>query len=227
MLWLPAARERPECCWHWEQPAIESGMASHIEIELKWALGESGHGHLRERLRELLGPPRILQQLNRFFDTQDSRLRRQGLNVRLRREDATLLMTCKRRLPPRDGAHCHDEWECQLPMALWETLTQPHLERRLPLPEHLLAALDGEALVALGGFANERLEYRHAQELLCLDRTDFGSRIDFELEIETNDPARSAPAWQQRLLGWDIVSSHQGLSKFARFLALATPHAAP
>jgi len=201
-------------------------MSSHLEIELKWALGAADHGRLGERLHAMLGPPRVLSQLNRFFDTRDSRLRRVGLNVRLRREGSALLLTCKRRLPPRDGAHCHDEWECQLSPVLWQTLEQPGLAQRLPLPSHVLAALDGEALVGLGGFGNERLEYHHGQELVCLDRTDFAQRIDQELEIETNEPARSHMEWRQRLLGWGIEASQQGLSKFARFLALSAPHEA-
>jgi len=200
-------------------------MAAHTEIELKWALDASGHAQLAERLAQELGPARSLAQENRFFDSADLRLRRAGLNIRLRREDERVLLTCKRRLPAQDGAHCHEEWERDCEPGIWQQLGQPDLAARLELPVHILSALDGAQLRALGGFANQRLEFRHAAELLCLDRTDFRARIDYELEIETTEPARSARHWGGRLTSWGIAYQDEPVSKFARFLALQAPGA--
>jgi len=200
-------------------------MAAHTEIELKWALDASGYTLLAERLVQQLGPARSLAQENRFFDSADLRLRRAGLNVRLRREDERVLLTCKRRLPAKDGAHCHEEWEHDLPVAIWDSLAHSDLAARLGLPQHILSALAGAALHALGGFANRRLEFRHAAELLCLDCTDFRARIDYELEIETPTPARSARFWGGRLRAWGVAYRDEPVSKFARFLALQAPGA--
>jgi len=200
-------------------------MAAHTEIELKWALDGQGYGLLSERLGQELGPAVGLEQENRFFDSSDLRLRAAGLNVRLRREADQVLLTCKRRLPSVGGAHCHEEWERWLDPGIWTSLAGPDLAGRLSLPGHILAALDGAALHALGGFANWRLEFRTGQELLCLDRTDFRLRVDFELEIETAEPAGSARHWGERLRHWGVAYRDEPVSKFARFLALQAPGA--
>jgi len=200
-------------------------MAAHTEIELKWAVDGHGHRILAERLGQDLGPARSLEQENRFFDSADLRLRSAGLNVRLRREADQVLLTCKRRLPGKDGAHCHEEWEHWLGSAIWPTLDETGLASRLPLPGHIRAVLDGVALHALGGFSNQRLEFRHGHELLCLDRTDFRQRVDFELEIETAEPAGSARYWGNRLRHWGVAYRDEPVSKFARFLALQAPGA--
>ncbi len=57
-------------------------------------------------------------------------------------------------------------------------------------------------------------------ELVCLDRTDFSKRVDYELEIETADPTTTRRHWQARFAAWGIAVVPQETTKFARFLAL-------
>jgi uncharacterized protein YjbK len=200
-------------------------MAHHLEVELKWALEPAGYARLAGLLAGELGPARVLEQDNRFFDAADLRLRRAGLNLRLRREDGRLLMTSKRRAGAGgEGVHRHDEWEEWLDPGLWERLDAPDLAAALPLPEPVRAALGGAPLVALGGFANRREEFRSAsdgrEDLLCLDRTVLpGGRIDHELEIETSAPEAAAAEWGARLRAWTVAFTPQPATKFARFLA--------
>lgn len=202
-------------------------MGEHLEIELKWALAADGHRVLKRELAQVLGPPRILQQDNRFFDTADRRLRRALLNLRLRRENQDLVMTCKGRGGiGATGEHCHTEWEERIDPALWSEVVCGRVDAaRLPLPEVVRRTLGDGALQALGGFTNERLEFHHADEspaLLCLDRTDFlGRRTDHELEIETAAPERHAAYWRERLRTWGVDFEPQPHTKFARFLALS------
>lgn len=203
-------------------------MAKHLEIELKWALDADGHARLLTALTAELGPPRLLEQRNRFLDSADLRLRHAGLNLRLRQEDGRLLMTCKRRADATTGdggLHRHDEWEEWLDPAL-SAADPATLASRLPLPAPHRDALGGAALVDLGGFANRRAEFHArrgaADDLLCLDRTDFnGRRTDHELEIETADPAGAATHWGRRLADWNIAWHPEARTKFARFLVLA------
>lgn len=195
-------------------------MASHLEVELKWALEPSAHDALAPRLAEALGPAHELAQENRFFDSAARALRAQLMSVRLRREDGRLVLTCKRRLPKRHGAHAHDEWEREVDLALWEAPAS-ELAGRLPLPPHIVGTLAGAPLVALGGFANRRREHRDGDDLLCLDRTDFGVRIDHELEIETPDPAAASRIWSERLDAWRIPWRPQPQTKFSRYLTLS------
>ena len=188
----------------------------HQEIELKWALDKAAWRRLGRELRTLLGTPRVLAQHNRFYDSADLRLRRAGLNLRLRDESGRVLLTCKRRVARDGGLHHHEEWESWLdpaPVGIPDPAT-------LPLPAHVVDALADAPLIAIGGFANQRDEFDHGDELLCLDRTDFNLRIDHELEIETADPTTTAATWSRRLEQWNIAYAPQPLTKFARLLAL-------
>jgi uncharacterized protein YjbK len=202
-------------------------MSEHVEIELKWALDEDGHNALGRRLCELLGKPRVLTQDNRFFDSADLRLRRSALNLRLRRENDRLLMTCKGRGGVGAlGEHHHTEWEEWLDPATWATVTTGQVRSaELPLPEPVRIALGDAPLIAQGGFANLRHEFDYRGDstaLLCLDRTDFlGARVDYELEIETSAAAEQAAIWRRHLDKWQIPFQTQPLTKFARFLSVA------
>lgn len=203
-------------------------MGEHLEIELKWGLDVTGHATLATELERLLGAPRRLSQDNRFFDTADRRLRRAMLNLRLRRENDALLMTCKGRAGiGAAGEHRHTEWEEWLDPTCWNDITAGRLDAtHLPLPEPVRQALGDGELKALGGFTNLRLEFRHPgqpEALLCLDHTDFlGQRTDYELEIETSAPERHAAEWRKRLISWGVVIAPQPMmTKFARFLTLS------
>lgn len=191
-----------------------------VEIELKWALDAAGHAALARRLPELLGPGRILEQVNRFCDSSDGRLQAAGLSVRLRRENKRLVLTCKSRrgAPGPDGLHRHGEIECELDPAWWAGVDQPS-GLDLPLPPAWLTALAGAPLVTLGGFANQRLEFHDGPHLLCLDRTSFAWRTDCELEIETPEPEAAATRWSGRLADWAVAWSPQPLTKLHRFLS--------
>ncbi|MCX8039057.1 MAG: CYTH domain-containing protein [Planctomycetota bacterium] len=188
----------------------------HTETELKWALDAAGHAALAQRLAELLGPPLQLAQENRFYDTADRRLRAAGLSVRVRRENGRLLLTCKGRgQMARDGTGTHrrEEWERELPAGSAEPLAEL-------LPERWRAALGDGRLQLLGGFSNRRQQWRDGPHLLCLDDTDFGVRHDYELEIETAQPAAAHARWATLLAAWGIAWEPQPHTKLWRWLAL-------
>lgn len=191
------------------------------EIELKWALDVAGHAELARRLPALLGTGEDLAQENRYCDSSDGRLRAAGLALRLRRENARLVMTCKakRGLPGADGLHHHQEIECDLDPAWWTKAGEPS-SLPLPLPPAWITALAGAPLITLGGFANHRMQFHDGIHLLCLDRTDFGSRVDHELEIETPDPAAAHGRWSALLASWHVAWTPQMLTKLHRYLAL-------
>lgn len=191
-------------------------MQRQLEAELKWALTAQAHAALAERLGAELGPPLRLEQENRFYDSPDLRLRRAGMNLRLRRENVRWVLTAKRKAPGGGGGlHTHDEWELALDPA------QAGDPATWPLPEPLQTALAGSPVAPQGGFANLRLEWHLGPDLLCLDATDYGQRLDHELEIETAEPHPAAARWGARLRAWGIAWRPEPRTKFARWLELA------
>jgi uncharacterized protein YjbK len=185
-----------------------------VEIELKWALSADGHARLAGRLEELLGAGLVLEQVNRFYDSADGRLRAARRSVRLRRENARVVLTCKGRgTVDALGTHRHDEWEREVPASAWE-------QTPADLPAAWQAALAGAPLIALGGFANRRQEWHDGPHLLCLDRSDFGASIDHELEIETPQPQAAHARWAGLLATWGISWTPQPITKLQRWIEL-------
>lgn len=187
-----------------------------VEIELKWALLPAAHAALAGRIATLLGAPARLEQQNRFFDSPDGRLRAARRSVRLRRENARVVLTCKAKgSVDAAGTHRHDEWERELPAGAWDEPIDI-----AALPDAWRAALAGAPLSELGGFANLRLEWHDGPHLLCLDRTDLDGRIDHELEIETPQPESAHLRWAELLTGWGIAWTPQPLTKLQRWFEL-------
>ncbi|MBA3845193.1 MAG: CYTH domain-containing protein [Planctomycetes bacterium] len=201
-------------------------MRKQEEVELKWVLTSAEHDRLALALPQRFGPPHDLDQRNRFFDAADGRLRRAGLSVRVRRENARIVLTCKMKVGERAGDSAlfrHEEWERDLDAASWASAEAalPGLAESLALPEPHRRALDDAELAALGGFDNHRLEW-HAPddgELICLDRTTFSDGVDHELEIETAHPDATTARWQREFAALGIPMRPQPTTKFARFLA--------
>lgn len=206
-------------------------MLDHQELELKWALTATDHRRLLELLTASYRAPQLLAQENRFYDTADRRLRTQRMNIRIRQENERFILTCKQKSTAThtaDGLSSHHEWEDALPANLVAGMAQPDAawSAALPVPEPVRMALAGQPLQALGGFGNQRHEWRVArdgiEEVLCLDCTTIGERLDYELEIETSDPVVSAAYWRDCFGRWQIPVVVQPLTKFARYLALGS-----
>lgn len=194
-----------------------------IEIELKWSLDAAAYTALAERIAGLLGPPTLLRQRNRFFDSADGRLRAARRSVRVRRENDRVVLTCKAKgSVAADGTHRHDEWERELPAGRADAAPDAGM-----LPAEWQDALAGAPLIPLGGFDNLRLEWHDGPHLLCLDRTDLGGRIDHELEIETPQPAEGATRWSGLLAGWGIAWAPQPLTKLQRWADLRSRPSGP
>jgi uncharacterized protein YjbK len=187
-----------------------------VEIELKWALTPSAHATLADRIAGLLGDAARLEQRNRFYDSADGRLRAARRSVRLRQENARIILTCKAKgSVDAAGTHRHDEWERQQPATAWDSPIDV-----AGLPEAWREVLAGAPLTMLGGFDNLRFEWHDGPHLLCLDRTDLDGRIDHELEIETPQPEVAHVRWAALLAGWGIAWTPQPLTKLQRWFGI-------
>lgn len=201
-------------------PAMESGTTRQRETEMKWALRVDDHRRLRERLGRLLGPPTVLDQRNRFYDTDAEDLRRAGASLRLRRENRTVLMTLKRRAAAASGGvQQHWETEREVSIACWPYVESDDVGAFMPLPEEVRELAGGRTLRCLGGFDNLRLRYLHEDGECCLDRSIFpGGHVDHELELESPHLDRCLDRWHERLRRWGIDPVPQPETKLERFL---------
>ncbi len=197
-----------------QHPAQPPSKTPHDEIELKWLITPAGHQHCLAQLTALLGQPRVLAQENQFYDTPDRRLQAARVNLRLRCENGTWIVTCKARVQAGDGLHHHHEWEHEL-----GTVSDP-LSAALDhdLPAVIRDALAGQIPICLGGFTNARLVWDEGAEEICLDATQFRQRIDHELEVETTEPAVCRQRWTDRFAQWGVAAQPAEMTKFARFM---------
>lgn len=200
----------------------------HDEIEIKLKLENERHYTL---LYNRLGPPlRIAEQTNYFFDSTDRALLKTGWAFRLRRENASCLMTLK---GPRRSENC-----CPSIRAEYETpINCGLLEKALTDGLHLAACPNpvGPQLESLNinGHLTEVLHFRNKRITLNfgefgrnrpveLDKTQLpDSSVNFELEMELERPDDYPAAFDalKRLFDeLEIPVRVMNESKFARAL---------
>ena len=199
-------------------------LTSKLEDELKWALNTSAYDQLLAHCTHALGPALVLNQSNRFLDTEDWHLRRNGVAIRLRLENESLILTIKERaVPHAQGRFCHHEHEGALNAAIWSMLEDKNLAHSLPIPEHVRSIISGRQLYLKGGFSNKRLTWNVDGEHICLDTTDFEHREDLELEVETENAGYSLKKWANIFDHLSIQPQEQSASKMRRFMELFYP----
>jgi uncharacterized protein YjbK len=201
------------------------------EIELKFAL--AGREEF-ERIRRALGKPRRSgMQVNHYF-VGDARglLERGEALLRLRVTPARSWLTFKEGRKTDGALYECREVECDVAAAESVALLEG---RRYPLdldtePSRAAReALGNGPLRVAGASETERSEYAWPGGKLLLDRTRFPAGAeDFEIEIETADPAASEERLRRLLGPLGIVPRPQPRTKVERFLeALARSRRGP
>lgn len=163
------------------------------ELELKYALDENEYRRLEKRLRELAGEPKILEQVNTYLDGEKRELRTRGVALRLRRENRKFLLCAKSRLAVENGYFAALDSETEIDARLAEKFLRDGISRSeaAPLPPAngaFTLAKDCPRVLPLGRILNTRKVFYVNGLTMELDKTDFGRRIDHELEIETDTP---------------------------------------
>ena len=194
-----------------------------MERELKFLLSASDY----EALRSFAGPSATqLEQHNHYFDSRERVLRdHAGASLRIRGEGPPWAWELTLKVGTRvdqgyfeahewnealaeDQAHALVEGGAAWP---WESEPLRHFER-----------LFGQRqLVRLGSVENVRIRVPlFGDEVAELDKTRFpDGSVDYELEIETEDPRAVRGFLSER--GWDFPN--QSKTKFRRFLERFNP----
>lgn len=190
-----------------------------VERELKWRLDADAYRRLADALPRTIGGWHELNQDNRFLDSPDGHLLRAKVALRLRRENARVVITAKWPAAQRAGAlHQHHEHERAVNPMLWLATGWANPRLALPLAEPVRAALGNAPLTVLGGFTNHRRHAVFDGATIALDHTRFDQHDDWELEVETNEPERHGVWWNGVFETLGITAAVQTETKFKRWL---------
>lgn len=213
------------------------------EIEFKLALPDAAAAERLEQLFKALAIPAqaILQQANHFFDTASGKLGLDLCVLRLRIENEERhVLTAKgaTHSPSCEGATVQLECEAEIPAELsasilvgaacpLASLRDAYEDKETELLVRLAALCDEEPLIECGEFSNLRKTFGPWQPasgpplLLELDRTDFGKRTDYELEVEVSrEQAVDARTALEQLLTDTQIEWQVATSKARRFFEL-------
>lgn len=186
-----------------------------IERELKYHLDEARY----ERLKTALGTPEhTKEQVNLYLDTPGRELCDAHGALRLRREGDKRFLTYKRGKAQEGSFFELHEFEVEATPEQWSLLAGGKL------PEGELEPIDRlkhdfphvNGVVTLGEARNLRICYPlPTGDTAELDRTTFpNGRVDFELEVETENPAEV----ERHLESLGVPLTPQTKTKFRRFL---------
>lgn len=195
------------------------------EVELKYALEDEA---AFERLLAVLGEPAaVRRQVNHYFTGDDSGLLARGEAVlRLREEDGSWFLAFKHGLVREGSLYRCEEHESALPAAVAAALLSGAADPRSldhPASAAARARLGPGSLGPAGSSRTVRTLFRlDTGEILEADRCLFpGGRTDFEIELETDDPARGAARISALAARAGMVLAAQERSKIRRFLDAA------
>lgn len=200
----------------------EGQSRDHVEVEVKLALGGEAD---YERARAALGAAeRVIEQVNHYFETADGRLRAARAMLRVREGDGAPVATLKLRARLTSGVMQAREVEAPVDAATWAAVLRGEqgLETVDLEPVRLALATIGaaERLSPQGTMRNRREVHPLSGGLVVeLDRTELpDGTLDYEVEVETADPA----AARERIVGildaCGAAWSEQTRSKYERFL---------
>lgn len=210
------------------------------EIELKYQFANKQD--FLKALSLFSGEQTVENQTNFFYDTPDLKLKAQHVFLRLRQSNEQFILTCKaapENTPkPSASLSIHDEWEMNLtpeeaeksPLELlrkdWPSESDGLRQTRLSLLKRVQKIIQNEKIGFVGSFKNTRthVPYQLDKYLLDLefDQTDFGSRIDYELEIELPEdlPPQQVETRLQQLFQKLNIQTSLSSGKAERFFKL-------
>ena len=194
------------------------------ERELKWAIPADQGNAIERAFIQRWGPGQRLAQHNRFYDSPDGILRAKRMSLRLRRENETIVLTCKQRKSVSKSLHHQQEEECQVNALIWATMQNAETvdPQCLPLPAPLRATLGQTSLKNMGGFFNRRHQWQVDGDTLCLDYSEFRpSYSEWEIEVEVGDNTHGNEReafWRDCFAAMGIALLPQPRSKLQRFI---------
>lgn len=186
-------------------------MSNAIEIEAKVLVSQADY---RKLTQLFLDSPRYIQT-NYYIDTDDRKLAKEGVSVRIRERQGNYELTVK------------------------TPLSQGRLEKNTPITMNEFAALrdfeefpkgdiarfltmldfDVTELKILTSLSTERIDVDYKGGLLSLDRNAYSGHTDYEIEFEYNNLAGAEKILGELLAANGVPVSFSKVSKIQRAMA--------
>ncbi|MFC3931671.1 CYTH domain-containing protein [Streptococcus dentapri] len=182
---------------------------NHLEIEYKTMLNKAEFNRM-ESLFSHIAP---ITQTNYYFDTDDYSMRKHHLSLRIRTFDKGAEMTLK--IPKKVGTLEHN-------IELTRDQARAIITSTCDFPDNVISDLirqsgvDCSKLKNLGHLTTIRREKQTAIGLMALDKNNYASRIDYELELEVKDADKGKADFEAFLVEQGIELKY-AKSKVARF----------
>lgn len=182
-------------------------MKEHEEKEYKVMLSEKQF----QRLCDLLGNPRPVKQENRYYDTEDWKIRRQYGSMRIRTINNKHIFTLKIR------KNSDTVMEYELPVSENSLFALYNPQVQALLKEHQIT----EALQEIGRLTTWKAKMITEDAEICLDYNEYREQYDYEVEYEYLRPHDGLKVFQQLLE--QIGASYEGNCRSKVMRAVGTP----
>ncbi|WP_165329409.1 CYTH domain-containing protein [Streptococcus tangpeifui] len=181
---------------------------NHLEIEYKTMLNKAEFN----RMETLFSHIPAITQTNYYFDTDDFIMRKKRLSLRIRTFDKGAELTLK--IPKEVGTLEHNiDLSRQEARQIIESCQFPDNAIKDLIHEH---GVDCDQLKNLGHLTTVRREKESPIGLMALDKNNYAGRIDYELELEVEEPDKGKVDFEAFLLENNIDLKY-AKSKVARF----------
>lgn len=180
----------------------------NLEIEYKTLLTKDEYKRLLVKLSHI----EPLTQTNYYIDTPNFDLKAHRMSLRIRTFNDKAEMTLK--VPEKVG---NREYDVDLDLALAKQLVKNFKLEDNAIKEIIAqTSIDSNQLECFGFLTTTRRETDTTIGKMALDYNQYSSVIDYELELEVDDPVKGKNAFDQFLLE-NQISFKYAKSKVARF----------
>ncbi|KMK77304.1 CYTH domain-containing protein [Alkalihalobacillus pseudalcaliphilus] len=185
-------------------------MTKEIEIESKSMLSLNDYHQLINHF-QLHQQQGFLQQ-NHYFETKDMQLKVHHCALRVRKKNEQYTLTLKQ--PQKEGLLETNQIITGSDLVTFQTTgTLPSGEVQQQLQD---SALHTDTFIYLGCLETERHELTYEQGLLCLDKSSYLGKTDYEVEFEGHSEAH-AEATMAHLLQTLQIENKKSKNKVQRF----------
>lgn len=183
-------------------------MSNNMEIEAKMLLSEEEYNKLV--LHILKKHPHVMDQTNYYLDTSDFILRQYGLGLRIREKNNSYELTLK--APLSEGLL---EKTSPLTVKQFNNILNGIIESNDTIEFLKMLGFQISDISVICSLNTYRIELNYDGGILCLDKSKYADKIDYEIEMESDSMQNAINKMKQFLdeaqvgfRGLNYVSKH-------------------